>query len=40
MKRYKVIDSEGYVLRVFNSYKLAMTFKIANGRMDWSIICK
>jgi hypothetical protein len=37
MSRYKVIDSQGYTLRVFNSYIQAMTYKIAMGRMDWTL---
>jgi hypothetical protein len=37
MNKYKVIDSEGYVLRVFSTYKQAMTYKIAMGRLDWRI---
>ena len=34
---YKVFDSVGQFLRSFPTYKQAMTFKIANGRMDWNI---
>lgn len=34
---YRVIDSEGYILRTFPTYKQAMTFKIAMGRYDWKI---
>lgn len=37
MKKYKVIDSEGYTLRVFPTYEQAMTFKIYAGRYDWRI---
>jgi hypothetical protein len=37
MKKYKVIDSEGYILRVYPTYKQAMTYKIAMGRLDWVI---
>lgn len=36
--RYKVIDSQGQTLRVFPTWKQAMTFKIAMGRYDWRII--
>lgn len=34
---YKVFDSVGQFLRSFPTYEQAMTFKIANGRMDWNI---
>ena len=34
---YKVFDSVGQFLRSFPTYKQAMTFKIANSRMDWDI---
>lgn len=34
---YKVFDSVGQFLRSFPIYEQAMTFKIANGRMDWNI---
>lgn len=34
---YRVFDSVGQFLRSFPTYKQAMTFKIANGRMDWII---
>lgn len=34
---YKVIDSEGKILKIFPTYKQAMTFKIAMGRYDWKI---
>lgn len=37
---YKVFDSVGQFLRSFPTYKQAMTFKIANGRMDWIIKSK
>lgn len=37
MSRYKVKDSQGYTLRVFNTYKEAFTFKIIMGRYDWEI---
>ena len=36
-KRYIVKDSYGYFLRSFPTYEQAMTFKIINGRMDWTI---
>lgn len=34
---YKVIDSTGHVIRIFPTYKQAMTFKISVGRLDWKI---
>ena len=34
---YRVFDSVGQFLRSFPTYKQAMIFKIANGRMDWNI---
>lgn len=37
MRRYIVKDSLGNILRSFPTYQQAMTFKIACGRMDWSI---
>ena len=37
-RRYLVKDSLGYVLRVFDTYKGAMEFKISRGRMDWRIV--
>lgn len=40
MSRYIVVDSEGYILRVFNTYNQAMTYKIAMGRLDWNIVNK
>lgn len=36
--KYIVIDSEGYILRVFKTYNQAMTYKISMGRLDWRII--
>lgn len=35
---YRVYDSTGKYLRSFPTYKQAMTYKIACGRMDWKII--
>lgn len=35
--KYKVYDSLGNYLRSFSSYKGAMTFKIMNNRLDWTI---
>ena len=37
MNRYKVIDSQGYVLRVFPTYQQAFTYKYACGGWDWVI---
>lgn len=37
MSKYKVYDSMGNYLRSFPSYQSAMTFKIMNGRYDWTI---
>lgn len=34
---YKVFDSVGQFLKNFPTYNQAMTFKVINGRMDWSI---
>jgi hypothetical protein len=36
-KNYKVLDSEGNILRVFTTYEQAMTYKIAMSRFDWLI---
>ena len=33
--QYGVFDSTGMLLRYFNTWKQAETFKISNGRMDW-----
>lgn len=38
--KYIVYDSLGNYLRTFSNYKQAMTFKIAMGRYDWSIVRK
>jgi hypothetical protein len=35
---YRIIDNTGKTLRIFPTYKQAMTFKIAMGRMDWRIL--
>lgn len=35
--KYKIYDQFGNYLRSFPTYKQAMTFKIAMGRMDWRI---
>lgn len=37
MRKYRVKDSQGNVLRVFNTYQQAMTYKIAMQRYDWII---
>lgn len=35
---YIIKDSYGYrVGKIFKSYKDAMTYKIANSRLDWTI---
>ena len=36
-KKYVVIDTENYVLKCFQTYNQALTFKIMNARLDWSI---
>lgn len=33
--KYGVFDSVGTLLRYFNTWKQAETFKISRGRMDW-----
>lgn len=33
--QYGVFDSTGMLLRYFNTWKQAETFKISNDRMDW-----
>jgi hypothetical protein len=35
---YLVLDATDHILRIFPTYKQAMTFKIAMGRLDWRII--
>lgn len=35
--KYGVFDSTGTLLKYFNTWKQAETFKIINGRMDWRI---
>ena len=37
VERYGVFDLTGALLKVFNSYKGAQTYKIYNNRMDWEI---
>ena len=34
---YKVKDSQGNILRVFETYKQAYTYKIMCNRHDWTI---
>lgn len=36
-KKYAVYDSLGNILKSFNSYQAAFTFKIMNQRYDWKI---
>lgn len=36
-KWHIVYDSCGKYIKSFPTYKQAMTFKIANGRLDWEI---
>lgn len=36
-RKYIVKDYYGQFLRSFPTYEQAMTFKIMNGRMDWTI---
>lgn len=36
-KKYIVIDNENYILKCFQTYNQALTFKIMNARLDWSI---
>lgn len=36
-KRYGVYDSTGVLLRTFENYKQAETYKISRHRMDWKI---
>lgn len=33
--KYAVFDSAGMLLRYFDTWKQAETFKMSNGRMDW-----
>lgn len=35
--KYKVYDSLGNYLKSFPKYEQAATFKIMNGRYDWTI---
>lgn len=35
--QYGVFDSVGKLLRYFNTYKQAETFKISRQRYDWSV---
>lgn len=35
--QYGVFDSVGKLLRYFNTYKQAETFKISQQRYDWSV---
>lgn len=35
---YGVLDSEGYIIKWFETWKQAETFKIANSRYDWQIV--
>lgn len=34
---YRVKDSQGNILRVFETYKQAYTYKIIHSRYDWTI---
>lgn len=38
--KYLVVDRTNNILRAFKSYSSAYKFKIAMGRLDWSIIEK
>lgn len=35
--KFGVYDSTGALLRAFNTFKMAMTYKINMGRHDWII---
>lgn len=35
--KFGVFDSTGALLRCFNTWKQAETFKISRNRMDWQI---
>ena len=35
--QYGVFDSTGTLLKYFNTYKQAETFKISRQRYDWSV---
>lgn len=35
--KYGVFDSTGALLKVFNTFKMAMMFKISRSRHDWEI---
>lgn len=35
--KYGVFDSTGVLLRTFNTFKMAMMYKINMGRHDWTI---
>lgn len=35
--KYAVYDNEGCILKVFNLYTEALSWKRSQGRMDWTI---
>lgn len=35
--KYEVFDSTGTMLKSFNTYEQAQTYKISRSRMDWTI---
>ena len=35
--KYGIFDSTGILLKCFNTWKQAETFKISRNRMDWQI---